>query len=609
MVYRVRLKSKHYFQFTARIKNNNPDTGYEENMKLFAIIEEQGKHVIAILIREALMHAAETEGIDMNAGIHAGGSAISVPVAGTPADILLFVSARNETARQEELAAKFGGKVVTATVDQVFDSARAILKKLPLADTAHANETSLAAKTATRRIIAVTSCPTGIAHTFMAAEALNNGAAQLGIDMRVETQGSVGAGTPLTDQEIRDADLVIIAADREVDRSRFNGKHVYTSGTKAAINNGKAFIEEAIKQARLQNTENKSAMTANSPASSKENRGGPYRHLMTGVSFMLPFVVAGGLLIAISFALGGVDVTRAQGTFAHTLFKIGAEGAFTLMVPALAGYIAFSIADRPGIAPGMIGGLLAQQLGAGFLGGIVAGFLAGYVTVAATRYIRLPHNLQGLMPVLILPLVGTAITALLMVYVMGPPVAGLLAFLTQWLQSLQGANAVFLGLLIGGMMAVDMGGPINKAAYAFSVALISSGIYTPMAAAMLGGMVPPIALAIATLVFPSRFTEEERNSKGATFILGLAFISEGAIPFAARDPLRVIPCLVIGSAVAGAIAMITRTALRVPHGGIFILPIPGAVINYGGYAAAILGGVLVSTLCLSLFRRSPLHRK
>jgi len=573
-------------------------------MKLFAIIEEHGEHVVAILAREALVHAADAEGIDMDADIHAKDSAISIPIAKTADDILLFISKQKQTARQQELAASFGGKVAIATLDQVFDNPRELLKTLPAADITYAGKTYSPTK-AIKRIVAVTACPTGIAHTFMAAEALNNGAAKLGIDMRVETQGSVGAGTPLTDQEIHDADLVIIAADREVDRSRFSGKRIYASGTKAAIKNGKSFIEEAMRQASMQSGRNKPDTAADRRPVEKKNRSGsgPYRHLMTGVSFMLPFVVAGGLLIAVSFALGGVNVTDAQGTFAHTLFMIGSTGAFALMVPVLAGYIAFSIADRPGIAPGMIGGLLAQQLGAGFLGGIIAGFLAGYVTAAAARTIRLPRNLQGLMPVLILPLIGTAITALLMIYVMGPPVAGLLAFLTQWLQSLQGTNAVFLGLLIGGMMAVDMGGPINKAAYAFSVALISSGIYTPMAAAMLGGMVSPIALALATIIFPSRFTEEERNSKGATFILGLAFVSEGAIPFAARDPLRVIPSLVIGSAVAGAIAMVTGTALLVPHGGIFILPIPGAVINYDGYAAALLGGVVVSTLCLGLFRR------
>lgn len=577
--------------------------GPEKSMKLFTIIEEHGHHVLAVLACEALRHAAETARMDMDIHIHGEESAPGVPVARSPDDILLFISAKDETMRQEELAARFGGKVVVTDIDHVLADARALLETLPAQNGARAPETRQAI-TPARRIAAVTSCPTGIAHTFMAAEALASAAADLGIDLHVETQGSVGAGTPLTAQDISDADIIIIAADREVDRSRFNGKRVYASGTKAAIRNGKAFIEEAMQQARLQNSANQAAQTAlDSPADRKEKRAGPYRHLMTGVSFMLPFVVEGGLMIAIAFAIGGVNVTDMPGTLANTLFKIGLEGAFALMVPVLAGYIAYSIADRPGIAPGMIGGLLAQQLGSGFLGGIVAGFLAGYVTAAAMRFIRLPRNLQGLMPVLVLPLVGAATTALLMVYVIGPPVAGLLAFLTQWLKGLQGANAVVLGLLIGGMMAADMGGPINKAAYAFCVALIASGVYMPMAAAMLGGMTPPIALALAARLFPSRFTEEERNAKGATFILGLAFISEGAIPFAARDPLRIIPALVIGSAVAGAIAMATGTALLVPHGGIFILPIPGAVVNYTGYAAALIGGVAASVLCLSLFRR------
>lgn len=345
----------------------------------------------------------------------------------------------------------------------------------------------------------------------MAADALGEGAKALGLDIRIETQGSVGAGTPLSLQEINDADLVIIAADREVDRARFAGKRIFIAGTKPAIANGKAFIQTAIKKARLQTNDNGIEQTGDHQE--QEKGGSIYRHLMTGVSFMLPFVVAGGLLIALSFAIGGINAGATQDTLAYALNIIGSKAAFALMVPVLAGYIAFSIADRPGLAPGMIGGLLAQQVNAGFIGGIFAGFIAGYITLLAVRYIRLPRSLDGLMPVLILPLVGTLITGLLMFYVIGEPVAALMRFLTNWLRSLDSTNALLLGALLGAMMAIDMGGPINKAAYTFSTGLIADQVYTPIAAAMIAGMVPPMALALAALLFPSRFTEDERAQK------------------------------------------------------------------------------------------------
>lgn len=326
---------------------------------------------------------------------------------------------------------------------------------------------------------------------------------------------------------------------------------------------------------------------------------------MTGVSFMLPFVVAGGLMIALAFALGGIYVTEDSqaGTFAHTLFVIGAKGAFTLMVPALAGYIAYSIADRPGIAPGMIGGVLANLLGAGFIGGIAAGFIAGYGVKALNRWISLPRSLQGLKPMLILPLLGTLLTGLLMMYVVGAPVAALLAFLTDWLRGMQGSSAILLGILLAGMMAIDMGGPVNKASYAFSTALISSQIYAPMAATMIGGMTPPLALALATRLFAKRFTAEERDAAGPAAVLGLAFVTEGAIPFCARDPLRVIPSLVAGAALAGAISMAVGAELRVPHGGAFVLAIPGAVTHLVGYVVALVAGTLLSAVLLGILKR------
>ena len=454
-------------------------------------------------------------------------------------------------------------------------------------------------------IVAITSCPTGIAHTFMAAEGLEQAAKALGYDIRVETQGSVGAGTPLTPEEISRAALVLIAADKEVERSRFVGKRVFATATKPAITAGEALIRQAFSEATVQAGDTEKASSEAAASQTSQKRAGPYKHLMTGVSFMLPFVVAGGLLIALGFAFGGIyagDKSNA-GTLAHALFTIGATSAFTLIVPVLAGYIAYSIADRPGIAPGMVGGVLSANLGAGFLGGIVAGFIAGYATDLLNRAIRLPKNLAGLKPVLILPLLGTLITGLLMLYAVGTPVARALQALTDWLQGMRGASSVLLGLLLGGMMAIDMGGPINKASYAFATGLITTQIYSPMAAAMAGGMTPPLALALACRLFRNRFTREELEAGNAAAVLGLAFVTEGAIPFAARDPLRVIPALAVGSALAGAISMLVGAELKVPHGGVFVLTIPEAATHVGGYLAAIAAGTVVSTLLLGLLKR------
>ncbi|WP_441365587.1 PTS fructose transporter subunit IIC [Xanthomonas sp. SHU 199] len=453
-----------------------------------------------------------------------------------------------------------------------------------------------------KRIVAITSCPTGIAHTFMAAEGLQQAAKALGHQIRVETQGSVGAQDALSAEEIAAADLVLIAADREVDLGRFGGKRLFKSSTKPAINDGPGLIRKALAEASVH-----AASTGGSaPAKAQGGRSaGPYKHLMTGVSFMLPFVTAGGLLIALAFALGGIYAfdDAHKGTLAWSLFQIGAKAGFTLMVPALAGYIAYSIADRPGIAPGMIGGMVAANLGAGFIGGILAGFIAGYGVAALNRAIKLPRTLEGLKPVLILPVLGTLLVGLAMLYVVGQPVAELLAWLTEWLRGMQGSSAVLLGLLLGAMMAFDMGGPVNKAAYAFSTGLIASQVYTPMAAAMVAGMTPPLGIALATWVFRSRFTQDERGSSAATGVLGLAFVTEGAIPYAARDPLRTIPALMLGSALAGAISMAAGAELKVPHGGVFVLPIPNAVSHLGMYLVALLAGTVVTAVALRVLKK------
>ncbi|MFZ1640774.1 MAG: PTS fructose-like transporter subunit IIB [Candidatus Contendobacter sp.] len=465
--------------------------------------------------------------------------------------------------------------------------------------------TAAPAAAAGLKIVGITSCPTGIAHTFMAAEGLEQGAKNQGHAIKVETQGSVGAKNTLTAEDIAAADLVIIAADTQVDKTRFAGKRLYEASTKAAIHDGAALVRAAIADAKVTGAAPSGDQAKQTKAPQAAARTGAYKHLMTGVSYMIPFVVAGGLLIALSFAIGGINVFEDvnKGTLGWTLFQIGAKAGFTLMVPILAGFIAYSIADRPGIAPGMIGGMIASTIGAGFLGGIAAGFIAGYTVQFLSDHIPLPRTLAGLKPVLILPLLGTVIVGVLMYYVVGEPVAIALAAITAWLKGLQGSNAVFLGLLLGSMMAFDMGGPVNKAAYAFATGLITSQVYAPMAAVMAAGMVPPLGLALATVLFKNRFTLDEREAGGATAVLGISFITEGAIPYAAKDPLRVIPALMVGSAVAGAISMVFGCELRVPHGGVFVLPIPNAVTHLSAYLAAIVIGTLVTTTALFFLKR------
>lgn len=467
------------------------------------------------------------------------------------------------------------------------------------------------------KIVGITSCPTGIAHTFMAAEGLEQGAKSQGHTVKVETQGSVGAKNTLTAEDIAAADLVIIAADTQVDKTRFAGKRIYETSTKAAIHDGAELVRKAIAEAKVAGGaaggESYDDKVRQAKAQQAAARPGVYKHLMTGVSYMLPFVVAGGLLIAISFAIGGINVfdDAHKGTLGWTLFQIGAKSGFALMVPILAGFIAYSIADRPGIAPGMIGGMIASAIGSGFLGGIAAGFLAGYIVKFISDNLPLPRTLVGLKPVLILPLLGTTLVGLLMYYVVGEPVAAALAAITGWLKGMQGANAAFLGLLLGAMMAFDMGGPVNKSAYAFATGLITSQtdpIYGPMAAVMAAGMTPPLGLALASVLFKNRFSLDEREAAGATAALGISFITEGAIPYAAKDPLRVIPALMIGSAVTGAIAMVAGCELRVPHGGAFVLPIPNAVTNLGPYLVAIVVGTLVTASALFFLKR-PLEAK
>ena len=445
-------------------------------------------------------------------------------------------------------------------------------------------------------LVAVTACPTGVAHTFMAAEAIQQAAKRLGYELQVETQGSVGARNPLTAQAIAEADVVLLAADIEVNTERFAGKKIYRCGTGIALKQSEATLNKALAEGQVESSDS----AAKAPA--KQEKTGVYKHLLTGVSYMLPMVVAGGLLIALSFVFG-IEAFKEQGTLAAALMQIGGEAAFKLMVPLLAGYIAYSIADRPGLAPGMIGGLLASTLGAGFIGGIAAGFIAGYSAWAINRYIRLPASVEALKPILIIPLLASLITGLLMIYAVGKPVAGLLESLTHFLETMGTTNAILLGVVLGAMMCIDLGGPINKASYAFSVGLLASQSYAPMAAAMAAGMVPPIGMGIASFIARRKFAQSEREAGKAAFVLGLCFISEGAIPFAAKDPLRVIPASIAGGALTGALSMYFGCKLMAPHGGLFVMLIPNAINHALLYLLAIVAGSLVTGVAYALLKR------
>jgi len=446
------------------------------------------------------------------------------------------------------------------------------------------------------RLVAITACPTGVAHTFMAAEALQQAATRLGYDLQVETQGSVGARNPLSAEAIAEADVVLLATDIEVATERFAGKKIYRCGTGIALKQAEATLNKALAEGRQESAASGTAGPV------KSEKTGVYKHLLTGVSFMLPMVVAGGLLIALSFVFG-ITAFKEPGTLAAALMQIGGDTAFKLMVPLLAGYIAYSIADRPGLAPGMIGGLLASTLGAGFIGGIIAGFLAGYAALAINRYARLPQSLEALKPILIIPLLASLFTGLVMIYIVGKPVAGMLEGLTHFLDSMGTTNAILLGVLLGAMMCVDLGGPINKAAYAFSVGLLASQSYAPMAATMAAGMVPPIGLGIATFIARRKFAQTEREAGKAALVLGLCFISEGAIPFAAKDPLRVIPASIAGGALTGALSMYFGCKLMAPHGGLFVMLIPNAINHALLYLLAIVAGSLVTGVAYALLKR------
>lgn len=451
------------------------------------------------------------------------------------------------------------------------------------------------------KLLAITSCPAGIAHTYMAAESLQMAAKAMGLEMKVETRGSVGVENEITLEDIQEAHAIIIAADTNVDRERFQSLTIIDASVQDAIKNAKSLIEKAANSP-------KSTTSMNTTQPHKPVRTGPYKHLMNGVSHIIPLVAAGGLIIALSFVFG-IEAFKEKGTLAAALMNIGGGAALALMVPILSGFIAYSIADRPGLVPGLVGGMLASQIGAGFLGGIISGFCAGYIALWIKNNIKLPKSLDGLKPVLIIPFFSTLLIGLLMVYVIGTPVKALMDFMTEALKGMSSVNAGFLGLILGAMMAFDMGGPINKVAYTFGVGLLASNVFEPMAAIMAAGMTPPLGLALATFIAKKKFTPEEQESGKVASVMGISFITEGAIPFAAADPVRVIPSLMVGSAVAGALSMIFNCALRAPHGGIFVLFIPNAVSNVGMYIVAIAAGTIITAIMLSILKQDLTSNK
>ena len=472
----------------------------------------------------------------------------------------------------------------------------------------------------TYRILGITACPTGIAHTYMAAEGLTQKGKELGIPIKVETQGSVGAKNVLTAEEIAKADGIIIAADKNVDMSRFEGKRVYVTNVTKGISEPEALIEKITSgEAPICHSGKKAAAA---PASGEKDSAGHtiYKHLMSGVSHMLPFVVGGGILIAIAFLLDGSAAGTSSfgtSTVVPAFFKNVGGVAFGFMLPILAGYIAYSIADRPGLAVGFVGGSLAASgmtfasimdstvtaVPSGFLGALIAGFAGGYIVLGLGKlFDKLPDSLEGIKPVLLFPLCGIFIMGLLM-FLINPVVGAINTGITAWLNGLGSGNKIVLGLVLGGMMSVDMGGPINKAAYVFGTAALASGDQIGqeiMAAVMVGGMVPPIVTALSTTFFKNRWTEEERKAGVVNYIMGISFISEGAIPFAAADPLHVLVSCICGSAVAGALSMAFGCASPAPHGGLWVAAV---LTNWPMFIVALIVGSIVGALILSFWKK------
>lgn len=545
---------------------------------------------------------------------------------GTPAKIIFLIAAPNT---EDNVHLQVLSKLSVMLMDEQFTNslinAGSVDEFLNIIDSAEkAKDEKEAAKEAKAKepvevkkddvfIVAVTACPTGIAHTYMAAEAIEKKAKELGYQVKVETRGSAGAKNVLTDDEIAKATGVIVACDTNVPTDRFDGKKVIECQVSDGINKTEELVKRiAAGDAPVFKASGKKE-ASHSSIGGKESIGHQiYKHLMNGVSHMLPFVVGGGILIAIAFLIDGFSVDlnslpadqRANfGTITQgaALFKGIGGTAFGFMLPILAGFIAMSIADRPGLAVGFVGGSIAANGTSGFLGALVAGFVAGYIVNLLKKiFSKLPESLDGVKPVLLYPLLGIFLIGVIMQFVVEPPIGALNTAINNGLNGLNGASTVVLGVLLGGMMAIDMGGPVNKAAYVFGTASIAAGNYNIMAAVMIGGMVPPLAIALATIFFKNKFTAEERKAGPTNFIMGLSFITEGAIPFAASDPLHVLPACAVGSAVAGGLSMAFGCTLMAPHGGIFVVPTIGNPLMY---LVALVIGAFIACGLLGLLKK------
>lgn len=543
---------------------------------------------------------------------------------GTPAKIIFLIAAPNT---EDNVHLQVLSKLSVMLMDEQFTNslinAGSVDEFLNIIDSAEkAKDEKEAAKEAKEPvevkkddvfIVAVTACPTGIAHTYMAAEAIEKKAKELGYQVKVETRGSAGAKNVLTDDEIAKATGVIVACDTNVPTDRFDGKKVIECQVSDGINKTEELVKRiAAGDAPVFKASGKKE-ASHSSIGGKESIGHQiYKHLMNGVSHMLPFVVGGGILIAIAFLIDGFSVDlnslpadqRANfGTITQgaALFKGIGGTAFGFMLPILAGFIAMSIAERPGLAVGFVGGSIAANGTSGFLGALVAGFVAGYIVNLLKKiFSKLPESLDGVKPVLLYPLLGIFLVGIIMQFVVEPPIGALNIAINNGLNGLNGASAVVLGVLLGGMMSVDMGGPVNKAAYVFGTASIAAGNYNIMAAVMIGGMVPPLAIALATIFFKNKFTAEERKAGPTNFIMGLSFITEGAIPFAASDPLHVLPACAVGSAVAGGLSMAFGCTLMAPHGGIFVVPTIGNPLMY---LVALVIGAFIACGLLGLLKK------
>ncbi|CAG7839109.1 PTS fructose transporter subunit IIC [Clostridium novyi B str. ATCC 27606] len=453
------------------------------------------------------------------------------------------------------------------------------------------------------KVLAVTACPTGIAHTYMAAESLEKKSKEMGISLKVETNGSSGVKNILTKEDIENAECIIVAADRKVNMARFEGKRVIQTKVANGIHKAEELINEAIsgKAPIYHNVETEEAEVL----SEKESIGRQlYKHLMNGVSHMLPFVIGGGILIALAFLLDDYSINPknfgSNTPIAALLKKIG-DTSFGFMLPVLAGYIAMSIGDRPALAIGFVGGMMANQGNAGFLGALLAGFISGYLALGLKKGLKvLPNSLDGLKPVLLYPLIGILLIGVISIFVTNPVVSNINIAITNTLNNMGASSKLILGAILGGMMAIDMGGPINKAAYVFGTASLANGQFEFMSAVMIGGMVPPLVIALCTTFFKNKFTKQERQSGITNYIMGLSFITEGAIPFAASDPLRVIPACAIGSSIAGALSMTFGCSLRAPHGGIFVLPV---ISNPMGYFISLVIGSVVGMILLAILKK------